>query len=360
MLIHDVTLYRLQLPLFQPYRLSYRTFTEFEPIVVRVRDDEGAVGWGEGHISPGSSSETREGGWDFCNRFAASLPGTVVRDALPEIGAAAAESRVAATALTTALEMLEGCALLGVASDRVLPLIVPVGASEREEIGREVDGLLAQGFRTFKVKVGKDVEADLERVACIQEFAAGRATLRIDANRAYSVADGKRFARGIDPAGIQLFEQPCATEDWGGNAAVAAVSNVPLMLDEPICGLADIDRAAGIQGVGYCKLKLKRFGGLYRLRQALDRVTNLGMTAVLGDGLSCDIGGWMEACVAANVIDTAGEYNGFLKTRTSLLANPMPVRDGSIHLHAGYSPEVDQQVVDRHALETVTYGAATS
>jgi L-alanine-DL-glutamate epimerase-like enolase superfamily enzyme len=48
--------------LIRPYVLSYRTFTEFEPIIVAVRDSDGRVGWGEGHISPGSSRETTEGG----------------------------------------------------------------------------------------------------------------------------------------------------------------------------------------------------------------------------------------------------------------------------------------------------------
>ena len=49
--------------MIRPYVLSYRTFTEFKPIIVAVRDSDGRVGWGEGHISPGSSRETREGGW---------------------------------------------------------------------------------------------------------------------------------------------------------------------------------------------------------------------------------------------------------------------------------------------------------
>jgi hypothetical protein len=39
------------------------------------------------------------------------------------------------------------------------------------------------------------------------------------------------------------------------------------MLDEPICELADVERASGIPNVGYCKLKLKRFGGLDLLRE---------------------------------------------------------------------------------------------
>jgi len=54
-----------------------------------------------------------------------------------------------------------------------------------------------------------------------------------------------------------LFEQPCHSDDWDANASVAKVSTVPIMLDEPICGLDDIERAADIPNVGFCKLKLK-------------------------------------------------------------------------------------------------------
>jgi len=60
--------------LIRPHVLSYRTFTEFEPIiVVRDSDGDGRVGWGEGHISPGSSRETRKGGWAFCCEHATAV-----------------------------------------------------------------------------------------------------------------------------------------------------------------------------------------------------------------------------------------------------------------------------------------------
>jgi L-alanine-DL-glutamate epimerase-like enolase superfamily enzyme len=75
MILQEVTLRRVRLPLIQPYVLSYRTFDEFEPIIVEVRDSDGTIGWGEGHISPGSSSETPEGGWTFCREQAAAIVG---------------------------------------------------------------------------------------------------------------------------------------------------------------------------------------------------------------------------------------------------------------------------------------------
>src|SRR3954470_4509980 len=107
MRLHEITLRTVRLPLIQRYVLSYRTFTEFEPIIVEVRDSDGRIGWGEGHISPGSSTETREGGWTFCREHAARIVDKGTVEAKPIIATNSSASKVAATALLTAIEMVE-------------------------------------------------------------------------------------------------------------------------------------------------------------------------------------------------------------------------------------------------------------
>src|SRR5262245_26787794 len=61
----------------------------------------------------------------------------------------------------------------------------------------------------------------------------------------------------------------------------ARVSAVPIVLNEPICTLADINCAAGIGTVGFCKRKLRRFGGRDLLREALNVVRQLGAGAAI-------------------------------------------------------------------------------
>jgi L-alanine-DL-glutamate epimerase-like enolase superfamily enzyme len=346
--VQEIVLRTVRLPLIRPYVLSYRTFTEFEPIIVEVRDGDGRIGWGEGHISPGSSRETREGGWAFCREHGAAVIGRETAEAKAVIARDAAASKVAATALFTAIEMLEGHPLLHVERDVRLPLLTPFNSSTPTDIEQEVAQRLEDGFRTFKIKVGKSADDDARRVQLIQQAIAGRATMRLDANRAYSEADACRFAAGLDPAGIELFEQPCAAEDWEANAKVAAVSPVPVMLDEPICELADVTRASGIANVGFCKLKLKRFGGLDLLRGALDAVRAQGMESVLGDGLSSELGCWMEACVARVTIRNAGEFNGFLKPKVRLFAEPLRFAAGALVLPSGFAPTLDADAVAAH------------
>jgi L-alanine-DL-glutamate epimerase-like enolase superfamily enzyme len=350
MILREIVLRIIRLPLTRPYQLSYRTFTEFEPIIVELRSADGQIGWGEGHISPGSSSETREGGWRFCREYAENIIGKDTREAKALVAAAMSSSKVAATALLTAIEMLEGNALLKIEQESHMPLLTPFSSSDPSGIDEEVERRLAEGFRTFKIKVGKDAEADLARVAAIQKAIAGRATMRIDANRAYSEADACWFAARLDPMGIELFEQPCRAEDWDANAAVAKVSTVPVMLDEPICGLEDIERAGTMEGVAFCKLKLKRFGGLDLLKEALDRVRACGMEPVLGDGLSSEICCWMEACVARKTIRNAGEFNGFLKPKTRLFTEPLIFAGGEIILPRNFVPTVNHEILKAHEI----------
>jgi L-Ala-D/L-Glu epimerase len=351
--IERVTLRRLCLPLVRPYRLSYRTFEAFEPFMVEVQDSDGRAGFADGHISPGSSSETREGGWAFLLEQIARVVGQEAGEAKSIVLGRFAESKVATTALVCAIEAMEGDPLLEVPETRLLSLLTPINALEEAKIAAEVESGLAEGFRTFKIKVGKDVKSDLARLRWIQKEVGGRATLRLDANRAYSRDQALDFVSRLDPEGIELFEQPCDAEDWEANAAVAARCPVPLMLDEPICTLADIDRAAEIQGVGYCKLKLKRFGGLGRLKAGLEAVRANGLEPVLGDGLGSEIHCWLEACVAQTTIRNAGEFNGFLKARERLFAPPLPFENGTIRLEAGYRPQLDRAAIDRCTVEIV-------
>jgi L-alanine-DL-glutamate epimerase-like enolase superfamily enzyme len=343
----SLSLRRLRLPLIRPYRLSYRTFKQFEPYLVEITDDLGRTGFADGHISPGSSSETREGGWVFMRERISEMLGRDSGSAKVAVLEHFEDSKVATTALACAIEVLNDHPLLNCDSATVLPLLTPVNAMDSPGIEKEIEGWLAQGFRTFKVKVGKDVDADLERTAVIQKTVGNRATLRLDANRAYNREDGMRFASLLDPTGIELFEQPCDSDDWDANAAVASVSTVPLMLDEPICTLDDIERASGIKGIRFCKLKLKRFGSLERLHEGLIRVRACGMEPVLGDGLGSEVQGWLEACVARTTIRNAGEFNGFLKQKDRLLDPPLTFTDGSIRLPAGYRPTLNRAAVEK-------------
>src|ERR1043166_5352495 len=150
MKLAEITLRIVRLPLIRPYVLSYRTYTEFEPIIGEVRGGDGRVGWGEGHISPGSSSETPAGGWAFCREHAQAVVGKDTAAAKATIAAHASASKVAATALITAIEMLEDHPVLRLEREARLPLLTPFNSAAPLEIAAEVERRLEEGFRTLR------------------------------------------------------------------------------------------------------------------------------------------------------------------------------------------------------------------
>jgi len=191
----------------------------------------------------------------------------------------------------------------------------------------------------------------------IQRAVAGRVPIRLDANQGYDRDDALRFVAGLDPAGIELFEQPCAAGDWESAVAVARVAPVPMMLDESIYGLAEVDRAAELKAAAYIKFKLMKAGGLTRLADALGHIRAMGMEPVLGNGVAHEVGCWMEACVARSGIRNAGEMNGFLKPRDRILARPLAFTDGALVLEPGFIPTLDAAAVARLAIATETVSA---
>ena len=351
-MITKITIYRLDVPLIKPYKLSYNTFNSFEPLLIHIVDDQGNEGWGEQHISPGSSSETREGGWTFTRVISKLILNKNLYEAKEIILSHSSISIVASSAIYTAIEMLEKNDVLNNKSSLKLKLLTSFNAEEETEIKDELDKVTEQGFTTIKIKVGKDVNADIKKINNIQTYLNGRATLRIDANRGYTKQDGCKFVQGLKPDFIELFEQPCDANDWDANAAVAHLSKIPIMLDEPICSIKDIEKASKIKGVGLCKLKLKRFLSITKLTEAIKFAHKSGLRIVLGDGLGTEINCWMEARVANNLIDNAGEYNGFLKIdpKARILSNPLKFKNGFLLISENWKLEIDRDKLEKYSI----------
>jgi len=338
-----------------PYKLAFGPVTMFDTLLVEARDGDGRIGLGEATLLTGYTDETVDGSWSLLQQLGAAFPGQSP-DRCVEIAAeATAAAPFTATALTTAMEMLQASPWLQLRQPARVPLLGVVNGGEAGELDVEVGRLLAAGFRTLKVKVGFDPGEDARRVRLIQQTVAGRCRLRIDANQGYDREQGCAFAAALDPEGIELFEQPCAAGDWDAAQAVAAVSPVPMMLDESIYGIRDIERAAQLGAARFIKLKLMKMGSLELLARGIRRIRELGMEPVLGNGVAGELGCWMEACVARTLIANAGEMNGFLKPVAPLLAEPLRFEDGALVLEAGCTPRLDPQAVSACAVARAAF-----
>lgn len=348
--LHSIRVLRLQVPLVKPYRLSFGPVIAFDTLIVELVDADGRCAWGEATLLTGYTDETIDDAWQLATQLAEELVRCTPAAFAARCVAAGPAAPFTATAFMSASEMLAGSALLRPAGKTRVPILGLLHATERSAVRDEFAALLAGGYHTIKVKVGFDVEDDIRNVATIQTEVGGRAAIRLDANQGYTAAEACRFLAALDPADIELFEQPCAAGDWASHAAAVQVARVPMMLDESIYGIADIERAARERQADVVKVKLMKFVSLEALTQSIARIRDLGMKAVLGNGVANDLGCWMEACVAAACIDNAGEMNGFLKPVGGLFADPLQFVDGHIVLPTGRQPVLDPAALQRFSV----------
>ncbi len=353
MRIAESTVHQLTVPLTVPYHLAFGDVRAFETIVVETRDDEGRWGVGEATLLTGYTAETPEQSWLAACTLADRAVGIDTEEAKVLFEGSFRALPFTVTALTTAVEMLEGHEALAESGE--VTLLGLVNATEPAAIEREVEERLAEGYTTLKVKVGWEAEADLARVRFIREVVAGRAKLRIDANQGYTREEAIRFVGTLEPDGIELVEQTCPAGDWEAARAVRAAANVPVMLDESIYFVEDIDRAAELEAADFIKLKLMKTGGLTRLAEGLQRIRDLGITPVLGNGVATDLGCWMEACIARRTIDNAGEMNGLLKIPDRLLQPSPAVEGAAMVLRGDMRPRLDASVLAAHTRRSARF-----
>ena len=83
-----------------------------------------------------------------------------------------------------------------------------------------------QGFDILKVKVGKEGEKDVERIAAIRKAVGPNVLLRVDANQGWEAEEAVRIIRAMERKGLglDLVEQPVPAEDVDGLSSSPATS----------------------------------------------------------------------------------------------------------------------------------------
>lgn len=343
--------YLLRLPLITPYKLAFGPVEALDTVIVRAQGDGGAEGFGEATLLTGYTDETIGETWEKTRALveATRSPTFDLRIALDGLDAT---HPFLTTAFRTALEMAANDPRLTLEAPARVPILGLLQGETPGQMRSEADRLLASGYGTVKVKVGFDPASDARVVAMAQQAVAGRARIRIDANQGFDAAGAVDFVSRLSNESIELFEQPCAAGDWSAHMKVVPVARdrgIPLMLDESIYSVREIQEAARLGAAEFIKVKLMKFSSLARLEAAILRIRALGMKPVLGNGVATDVGCWMEACIAARHIDNAGEMNGFLKPRERLLAQPLEFAGGAIGIPARWRPRLDLARLERLA-----------
>ncbi|HEX6800297.1 MAG TPA: dipeptide epimerase [Ktedonobacterales bacterium] len=144
--------------------------------------------------------------------------------------------------------------LLGLNPDRAPLTSLTIGIDTPQEMAQRARE--AADYPILKIKVG--TEQDVERVRAIRDVTD--ATLRVDANAAWTPKEALHAIERLAPFGIEFVEQPVAGHDLAGLRFVRERSPLPIIADESCVTLADVPRVADCcDGIN---IKLAKCGGI--------------------------------------------------------------------------------------------------
>lgn len=307
--ITDIHVDLVSTPLHSTFVTAQRSTDEVQTVVLRLADDQGRVGWGEGPESWRVTGESLAG-IKACleGPLAAVLVGAnldewphVLQSVQSAIAGNPSAKMAADLAVHDLVAQVAGVSVAellgGPSGGRALPTDVTLSAGSVDDLVGAALARVGEGFTTLKLKVGADASHDLERIEQVRAAVGPDITLRVDANQGWQVDEAIAIIEGLATAnlGIEAVEQPVRRRDLVGLVRVAAASALPVMADESVFDLDDLDDLARVSeasggAIGLVNVKLAKCGGLAPARGVIDRARELGMKVLVGSMMESMLG----------------------------------------------------------------------
>ena len=289
------TLYALRIPFVEAFSHSAATRHASDSVVVRVRDELGTEGFGEGTPRPYVTGETAEA--MLAHLAGALWPGVAERE-VPPVGDLAVldafipepplAGTVAAHASRAALELAILDCMLRRTGRSAATLLVPrrarvtysgvVTAGSLDRAVKHARQMRAIGLRQVKVKVGLD--DDVARVRAVREALGPEISLRLDANGAWSLERAVEVLSAVASLGVAAVEQPLPR--GADLARLRAAVAMPLMADESLVTLADAEALVAEAAVDLFNVRVSKCGGLARSLAIAARAASAGLGVQVG------------------------------------------------------------------------------
>ncbi len=134
--------------------------------------------------------------------------------------------------------------------------------------------------------MGGDPNEDIERIRAVREILKPDDKLVADANTGWLKHEAMRVVNAVQDVDVYI-EQPCAS--YKDCLSIRRNTTLPFVLDEVIDSTDAIIQGANDLAMDVVNIKISKFGGLTRAKQARDLCVSLGIAMTLEDSWGGDI-----------------------------------------------------------------------
>ena len=143
--------------------------------------------------------------------------------------------------------------------------------------------IIAQGFESVKLKVGRPGFEDIKHIAAVRKAIGEEIEIKIDSNQGWDVAQATVILKRIEPLNILFSEQPLASWDFEGMRQLRLGSSIPICADGSLFDHHDALRLTTMGACDYLNIKLMKSGGI----STAVKINTIAETAGLRSMIGC-------------------------------------------------------------------------
>jgi L-fuconate dehydratase len=213
---------------------------------------------------------------------------------------------------------------------------------------------LAEGWRHFKIKVGRDLEDDIRRCALVREEIGPGNYLMVDANQVWDVPTAIAWVKKLQQFDLWWMEEPTSPDDVLGHAAIArGIAPVKVATGEMCQNRVIFKQLMQADAIYFCQIDSCRLGGVNEVLAVYLMAAKLGVRVCPhagGVGL-CEYVQHLQmidyVAISGTMEDRVIEYVDHLHEH---FLDPVVVRNGHYlpPLRPGYSIEMKPASLDHY------------
>lgn len=298
MIIEKIKIYKYTIPM-HPFTIATGTMDYAQNTLIKIITDRGIMGIGECSAFPMIVGETQNTCYEMAKDFATLWKGKNALNIDERMN-----DLLAFTAGNTTIKSAFDMALYDIAAQHAgQPLYEYLGGTKKDmltdiTVGIASPAVMATQAKDFvhagatilKIKLGKDVVTDVERIKAIRMAVGNNVTIRIDANQGWSFDDAKVALLQLGEYNIEFCEQPMRTYNDDYLPELIKTSPIKIMADESLYNHHDAVRLVKNKACDYINIKFAKSGGIHEA---------LKIIAVAKESnIPCMMGGMLESRVA--------------------------------------------------------------
>jgi len=330
----------LKAKLNQPFRTAFGQHDTLDNLLFKIKLENGVAGYGEAavatHITGETLSQTddnlKKTGQGLCGKNAAEYL-TISAELHQQLKDNKSALAAIEMAIFDAFTRSQNIPLWRLYGNKPIKLHtdITIVIDSLENARKKARAFYLNGFKAFKIKIGRDMDEDLARVIEVAKIVR-KAKIYLDANQGYSAQQTLKFLKKLEAYSIipDLIEQPVPKSDKEGLIKVTRLAKSKICADESVRNIEDAIWAIKKKACDVINIKLMK-SGLVEAKEIalLARANDIGLM----------IGGMMESSLAMTCSAHIASGLGFVEYVD--LDTPFFLKDFHKHKFLSKSGEYD-------------------